>query len=222
MKYLFEMHAHTAETSPCSNIKASALVKEYKENGYSGVVITDHVGDWGFSNITGSWKKKIDYFVRGYEAAREAGDKLGITVLFGAEIAISHPYQDYLVYGIDSDFLYKHINIHKYSVQKLYELIQEENALLIVAHPFRGKYTDHNPAYLNGAEVFNSNPRNESNNTEALKWANENNLIKTAGSDYHEYIDIASGVLLNECPNDICDFVKILKSREYELHCKLP
>lgn len=217
MKFLFETHAHTAESSPCSLVKAVDLVKEYKDNGYSGVIITDHVGDWGFSGVNGTWNHKIDRVINAYSRAKEAGDKVGLKVLFGMEIALNQPYRDYLLYGADAEFLYKNKNINEISLNHLHELTQKENALLFAAHPFRNLRTMPDPKYLDGAEVLNSNPRHDSHNDMALEWAEKNNLIQTAGSDYHEHGDISSGVLLNKCPEDIKEFVEILKSGDYEL-----
>lgn len=39
----FEMHMHTSEVSPCSKRSAIEGIKDYKEVGYDGVVITDHL-----------------------------------------------------------------------------------------------------------------------------------------------------------------------------------
>ncbi len=49
-----ELHAHTSQTSPCSNISAGRLVKMYEEKGYGAVVITDHYSKWVMerNNIT--------------------------------------------------------------------------------------------------------------------------------------------------------------------------
>lgn len=133
------------------------------------------------------------------------------------EIALNNPYRDYLVYGLDTEFLYKNENINDINLSKLYSMVQKENALLIVAHPFRNLRKMPNHLHLDGAEVINSNPRHESHNEMALEWAEKYNLIQTAGSDYHEHGDICSGVYINKIPNDINEFVGIIKSGEYEL-----
>jgi predicted metal-dependent phosphoesterase TrpH len=217
MRYLFETHAHTAESSPCSNVAAGDLVKAYKDNGYSGIIITDHVGDWGFSEMRGTWKDKAGMVIRAYEKAKDAGEKEGLKILFGLEIALNHPYRDFLIYGVGYDFLYKNENIQDIALCELYKLVHAEDALLIAAHPFRGLREMPDPKHLDGAEVVNSNPRNTNHNEKALEWAEQHNMIRTAGSDFHEYEDILSGMWLNRCPEDIKGFVKILKSGEYEL-----
>ncbi len=41
-KYLTELHLHTKESSSCSQIPAKEMIQEYKKQGYSTIVITDH------------------------------------------------------------------------------------------------------------------------------------------------------------------------------------
>jgi predicted metal-dependent phosphoesterase TrpH len=217
MEYLFETHAHTAEASPCALVYAADVITEYKNSGYSGIVITDHVGYWGFSSTNGTEKQKVDNFIRAYENARNVGEKVGLKVFFGAEIALSPPYRDYLVYGVEPEFFYKNKEIYHLSLNELYETVHNENALIFAAHPFRGQSGPPNPDLLDGAEVFNGNPRHESRNDKALKWAEKNDLIKLAGSDFHEHGDVSAGIAFKTLPNDISEFVQMIKSGEYEL-----
>ena len=217
-KYLYETHTHTAEASPCALVYAKDAICEYKERGYDGVIITDHVGSWGFSSIIGTWSQKVDNFIRAYENAKEEGDKQGVNVLFGAEIALSPPYRDYLVYGLKPDFFYKHENLHYLHLYELSELVHSEGAMIFAAHPFRGNSGPPEAEFLDGAEAFNGNPRHESRNHKAKKWAEKNGLIKISGSDYHEYGDMCSGILLNRNPKDMSELIEIIKSGEYELN----
>lgn len=217
MTYLFETHAHTAEISPCSNVAAKDLIAEYKDHGYAGVIITDHVGDWGFSGIRGTWKDKISALMAAFQKAKDAGDKAGVKVLFGMEIALNHPYQDYLVYGPGPDFLYDNPDIQELSLKELSTKVREYGGVIFAAHPFRGAGIKEDPVYLNGAEVFNGNPRNNSHNSKAERWAKENNLFELAGSDFHEHGDISAGVELSRMPADIKEFVEIIKDGSYKL-----
>ena len=72
---LFEMHAHTDETSNCAKIPAKEMVEIYKKLGYDGIVVTDHLSThtyfkYDYNNL--SWDEKIDIFLRVYNAAKEA------------------------------------------------------------------------------------------------------------------------------------------------------
>jgi len=217
MKYLFETHSHTAEISPCSMVYAKDLVKMYKDEGYQGIIITDHVGDWGFSNILGSWDEKITQLVKAYDIAKAEGARLDISVLFGAEIALNNPYRDYLVYGFSASLLNKHPNIHHIDVDRLHEITRRENALLVAAHPFRGNQPMPDDIHLDGIEVFNGNPRQESNNDMAYQYAKKHKKLMMSGSDFHQVGDISGGVYLPSCPETIHDFVEMIQSGKYKL-----
>ena len=41
--YLFDPHTHTAETSKCGHLPAAEVVDRYVRNGFSGLVVTDHL-----------------------------------------------------------------------------------------------------------------------------------------------------------------------------------
>ena len=109
-KYLYEMHFHTKDTSNCANVKASVAVEEYIKAGYDGIVVTDHLSPSTYMKYGREllpWKKKIDFFLRGYKAAKKAANGR-IPVLLGMELRYrtSEGDNDYLVYGITEDFLY--------------------------------------------------------------------------------------------------------------------
>ena len=52
------------------------------------------------------------------------------------------------------------------------------------------------PKFLDGIEVYNGNPRHESNNPRARAWAEEHHLLFSSGSDYHETEDVARGGMI--------------------------
>lgn len=61
------------------------------------------------------------------EKALEAGTKLGLNILFSIELTLVSTHSDYLVYGIDQSFLYKHEELYHYSLEELYQKICKEN-----------------------------------------------------------------------------------------------
>ena len=106
------MHFHTKNTSNCANVKAEVAVEEYIKAGYDGIVVTDHLSPSTFMKYGRellSWKKKVDFFLRGYKAAKETANGR-IQVLLGMELRFnkSEGENDYLVYGITEEFLYSH------------------------------------------------------------------------------------------------------------------
>ena len=111
MKYKYELHCHTAETSECAAALAKDTVEFYKSIGYSGLVITDHYSFLTFG--TDSVCKRqidVDKYLKGYHCALEAATD-DFTVLPGMEIRYFATTNDYLVYGIDEDFLRKNGNM---------------------------------------------------------------------------------------------------------------
>lgn len=121
--YLTELHLHTKESSSCSNIPAKEMIEAYKEKGYSTIVITDHCSKGKMERLGNiSWKQKMDYVFTGFDIAKEYGESLGLNILLGVEITLHQTDSDYLVYGIDQDFLYNNEKIYEYSLPKLYNL----------------------------------------------------------------------------------------------------
>ena len=125
MKYKYELHCHTAETSECAAALAKDTVEFYKSIGYSGLVITDHYSFLTFGTDS-AFKRQIDVdkYLKGYHCALEAaGDDF--TVLLGMEIRYFATTNDYLVYGIDEDFLRKNGNILFKGPRRFYKLVKE-------------------------------------------------------------------------------------------------
>jgi len=220
MKYKYETHAHTSEISPCAFTNASNVVKEYYNEGYDGIILTDHVGGWSFDVMSGNWIDKVNNLKEVFFIAKNTGEKLGINVLFGIELALGYPYRDYLVYGVDFEFLHKHENLYNMNNQDFYNIANENNFLLIAAHPYRYSESTLDERYLHGVEVFNGNIRHNNNNKNALKWAQQHSMLQLSGSDYHEVGDITSGIYLPSNPKTITEFVDILKRNEHKTFCK--
>jgi hypothetical protein len=167
-------------------MSARDLVTKYKALGYGGFVTADHMKAedlrW-FAPLP--WRKKAERWLRGYRSAKAAaGDSF--TVLLGMEIRFLDSKNDYLLFGIDEDFVLDNPNLHRYPNLKFFRPLAEKYDVLIVqAHPFRVGMTISDRKLLDGAEVLNGGPDHENNNEAAQHWAQLHGLIPTAGSDYH-------------------------------------
>ena len=106
-EFLFDPHTHTAETSKCGHLPAAEVVDRYVRNGFSGLVVTDHLHPEYLSRIDKDhdWNKVMDHYLSGYHASRKRGDEVGFQVILGAELRFPENDNDYLVYGIDEDWL---------------------------------------------------------------------------------------------------------------------
>jgi predicted metal-dependent phosphoesterase TrpH len=211
--YKFDTHVHTSETSPCGRVDAKTLVRLYKKAGYSGVVITDHYYS-GFFEALGekNWEEKIDLYLRGFNTAAEEGRKEGLKVILGLELRFEENFNDYLVYGIDKEFLLKYRELYKLNLIEFREFIKGKDIVIYQAHPYRTGLRTADPSLIDGVEVYNGNKRHNSSNDKALLYAQGNNLKMLSGSDFHQLEDFArGGIILSENPCDSHEFAKLLK-----------
>ena len=218
MRYKYELHCHTKETSLCGQVPAAEIVKMYKEAGYSGIVITDHYSPMTFKPSR-VWRPQtdMDFYLSGYKEALKYADE-NFTVLLGMEIRYYATANDYLVYGVTEDFLRNSGNLMKVYPKKFYKLAKANGMLVVQAHPFRKLMIRTNPAYLDGAEIHNGKADIESN-LNAAKWAEENSMaIRVSGSDFHRPKNLGVGGIITSEPiktND--DLLRILRSGEFEM-----
>lgn len=216
------MHFHTKNTSNCANVSAEKAVEEYIKAGYDGIVVTDHLSTSTYMKYGRellSWRKKVDFFLRGYKAAKKAAEGR-INVLLGMELRFrtSEGDNDYLVYGLTEEFLHEHPELLNLNIKKFYKLAQENGFLVFQAHPFRVGMKVTNPNFIDGVEIFNGNPRHNSSNDIAEMWAKKYDLLVTSGSDYHEIEDLGSGgIWFDKEIKDNKTLVEELKKRNYEI-----
>lgn len=217
--YLTELHLHTKESSSCSNIPAKEMIEAYKEKGYSTIVITDHCSKGKMERLENiSWKQKMDYVFTGFDIAKEYGENLGLNILLGVEITLHQTDSDYLVYGIDKDFLYNNEKIYEYSLPELYSLCHQNEYILVQAHPFRDHIELAPLDYVDGIEIFNGCHDEVSRNEKAEKYGMSTNKILTSGSDFHNLEDLArGGIVTTEEIKDIKQLVKVLKNKEFKV-----
>jgi len=185
---LVETHAHTAEISPCSHLPARRLARLAAENGYGALVVTDH-------NLSGRTRTagQCAAFARGYELARRAGEKLGLTVLPGMELRFeTHGCNDFLVF-LPDPALYALRGLPAMDPRAFKRLADERGMLVYQAHPFRPGLSAEPPEALHGVEVYNGNPRHESRNALARAYAREHGLAMLSGSDVHQEGDAGRG-----------------------------
>lgn len=192
--YLIDTHVHTSEVSSCGKVPAARMVQYYKDAGYQGIIITDHYYDRYFELLGDQpWEAKVQKYLSGYKAAFEEGKRIGLNVMLAIELRFHDSVEDYLVYGIDEDFLIENPELYKHTLESFKKLIENRDILIFQAHPFRPGMTPAAPELLHGVEVFNGNPRHDSHNDLAYKFAVENGLLMIAGSDAHQPQDVGMG-----------------------------
>lgn len=218
MGYRYETHLHTKEVSACGYTHAKDYIKFYMDRGYDGIIFTDHFfnGNCGVAKNL-PWEERVDAFCRGYELAREEGDRVGFSVFFGWEFNFDG--DEYLTYGLDKAWLKAHPEIMTDTREAYYKKVHEAGGLIVQAHPYRERgYLDAirlNPYYVDAAEYINIG--NEPYMDElALDYAEAYGLPVTGGTDMHniEWGQTPSGVETEERLTGIEDYVRIVRSGE--------
>lgn len=227
--YLYETHMHTCESSACAHNTGKEMAQAAKDRGYTGIIITDH--NWYGNNCIDSslpWKEWIGQFCKGYEHAKEEGDRIGLDVFFGYESGYRGP--EFLVYGVDKAWLIAHPEIKDASAREQYCLIHEAGGMVIQAHPFRvadymeqfGQF----PEDVDGVEGINgahSSPLSFCHNhlefdIQAIAYAAENHLPLTAGSDIHMKELLGCGMAFKRRLKSVQDFQQaVLGGEDYLL-----
>ena len=219
MQYKTELHAHSSEVSPCAVSTATQVVDRYVKEGYTTLVLTNHYCDYVIDNAGETWEEKIEHYLSAYRLMKKYADGR-INILLGCELRFTENYNDYLIFGLDEDFLINHPDLHKMTLKSFSELAHENGMLVVQAHPFRNRMTVMNPKFLDGVEVYNAHVGHDSRNDLALMHAKKYGLIPTAGTDLHHHENEVAGILSDAPIETMEQLVALLRSRAYTLICQ--
>lgn len=216
--YRYETHLHTAESSACATASGEKQAMFYKSRGYQGIFVTDHFlnGSTTVPRDLG-WNERIERFCKGYENARECGEKIGLDVFLGWE----YPYYgtDLLTYGLDKEWLLKHPLLLEMDVTSYCEFIRAEGGLVVHAHPFRE--ADYIPMIrllprlYDGCEITNAHNTDFQNEMAAF-YAEKYGLRPLAGSDNHRCDQKRlCGIETSERITDSAHFIRLIREGKY-------
>ena len=218
MAYLYETHLHTREGSSCGVSRGREYVQRYLDLGYTGIIVTDHFFRGNCrADRNLPWNKWVQESCRGYENAREEGERRGLDVFYGWEESFGG--DDYLVYGLDKGWLLEHPEAACWTRQEQFEEVRRCGGCVVHAHPFRYARNIKRPPLaigcVDGIEAANSGNEQIS---DALAWAHAKKLkvSATAGSDIHYAGDIRPqtvfGVYLDRKMETIADYVSAVQN----------
>lgn len=218
MSYLYETHLHTTAASACAKSAGAEYIPYYKSLGYDGIIVTDHFFNGNCcipKNLP--WEERVNLFCKGYEEAKEAGDRQGLKVFFAWECRFDG--DEFLVYGLDKQWMLSHPDMMEWDHITHYNRIKADGGLVVQAHPFRERgYLSEvyvHPHQCDAFEVANAGNPYEQNRM-AYRYAKEHNIIMTAGSDIHKVgvTDNGSiyGMAFDEPLVSISDYVKRIKN----------
>lgn len=215
-KYRTELHAHSTPGSSCSNIPPEELVRVYSELGYDSVVLTNHF--YPGMRFYGDKEKAVYTYLLDYKTACEYGKKYGINVILGCEIRFSDNCNDYLIFGINEEFLLEAYDYLDGDLETFSKWFRGDGHLLLQAHPFRKGMTLADPNLLDGVETFNMHPGHNSAVGFACKYAKEHDFIVSAGTDYHHVgHEGLAGILTKNIITNSFELEEVLRSRDYLL-----
>jgi histidinol phosphatase-like PHP family hydrolase len=214
--YMYETHMHTHPVSACAVNSPEEMVRYYKSKGYAGVIITDHFfnGNNGCPK-NAPWEEKVKSFMNAYERAKNEGDKCDLDVFFGLEY--SYNGTDFLVYGLDEDFLLKNPGFDSLDMNGFSAAVRGAGAYLAQAHPYRAawwieKPEPAHPSLIDGIEVHNASMDNKTNKR-ALQFAEKHGLAKQSGTDAHSTSSKRpSGIALQKRAENIFDIINAIKN----------
>ncbi|MDR1318036.1 MAG: PHP domain-containing protein [Treponema sp.] len=222
MSYLYETHLHTAQSSACAVSGGAEYIRAYKERGYAGIIVTDHFFN-GNSCLPRNlpWKEWVNRFCRGYEEARREGERLGLDVFFGWEETFEGC-DDYLVYGLDKDWLLKHPESRRWTREEQYRAVRDSGGCVVQAHPFRQHFYIQriilSTGCVDAVEAANAGNHEQSYDALAMRYAQKLGLPATAGSDIHNaeqaFYGELFGVYLDKKLNSIADYVAAIRNRK--------
>ena len=202
--YIYETHLHTCQGSACGVSEGKVYPRFYQDLGYDGIFVTDHFFQGNCAAPrTGMWQDRVDAYMRGYYDALEAGEKIGFKVFFGIEQNFEG--DEYLLYGLDRDFLLMHPDIESWPRTRLFHEVHAWGGCVVQAHPFRDRgYIRHLHLQMTGVDGVEAvNTANHPwEDACGLKYAGHLGLPATCGSDVHNVSTMTSerlgGVCLRE------------------------
>jgi len=216
--YLYETHLHTCLGSACGVSRGYEYIQAYKDLGFSGIIVTDHFynGNCAVSRSL-PWKRWVEAFVRGYEEARNEGEKRGLDVFFGWEETFDG--DDYLVYGLDKEWLLAHPECRSWSRKEQFEEVSAAGGCVVQAHPFRQHYyislITLCPKLVHAVEAANAGNNDDSYDALAFAYAKSAGLPVTAGSDIHRACDLKRsapfGVYIDKKITSIAGYVDAVR-----------
>jgi predicted metal-dependent phosphoesterase TrpH len=222
VKFLYETHLHTCTASACGVSMGKDYIRAYKDLGYTGIIVTDHFfrGNTAIDRNL-PWKKWVDRYCRGFEETREAGARGGLDVFFGWEETYDGC-DDYLIYGLDKEWLLDHDEARQWSRREQYLRVRQYGGCVVQAHPFRQHHyiqqINLSARLVDGVEAANAGNLEQSYDALAMRYAERLGLAPVAGSDTHEVSQLETrgsfGVYLDKKMKSIADYVAAVKEKK--------
>lgn len=214
--YTTELHAHSSPASPCGDFSPSEVVEFYKAAGVTSLALTNHLHPYW---LDGDPKERAETYLSDYRKACEAaGDD--INIILGVELRFTENNNDYLVYGVCEEDIEYFISLIPHGIENFYKEAKNDRNVILQAHPFRKNMELAPVNAIDGIESLNMHPNHNSRQSLATRYAKENGLLVSGGSDFHHKDQHAICLMRteNEMKNSY-DVAAALKSRKALFDC---
>lgn len=221
--YKYEMHLHSSACSACAFSDSIEYIGAALENGYSGMVFTNHFyhGNTEVSRLL-PWREFVSVFRDDYLRAKEYGDRMGVDVLFGIE-EVYEVGKEILIYGISPEDLMECPEFRDMNVYEMSDFVRERGGYVVCAHPFRVRdyipdpYKVPDPAFMDAVEIYNYHNEEEMD-LMAEAFALENHLPGIGGGDIHHIRKFGfSGLAFDRRIHNNKELVDALKNESYKI-----
>ncbi len=211
-----ELHAHSFPASSCGDFSPSEVVEIYKQAGVTSLVLTNHLK---YDPLDPTPEEYANEYLADYHKAKEAAGN-SLNLILGVEIRFTENNNDYLVYGIDEIDIERLYSLTPHGIENFYCKFKNEHNLIIQAHPLR-KHMEHAPLNsIDGIESMNMHPNHHARPSISFKYAKENGLLVSGGSDFHHQNHQALCLMRtkNELKNSY-DVAQAIKSKDVLFDC---
>lgn len=216
-----DLHVHSG-FSTCASTNYTEAVDSFAEQSMD-FVLCNHYNALYTTPYGGAYKEsELPYkFVEEFYKAKEYGEKKGVKVFFGIEVAIvmpDCPYAEFLIYGATPQFLLDHPKMYELSQDELYKLCSDNRLMLVQAHPFRKEqgHFPHDMTKVDGVEI-NCHYRFLKEEQKVRALAKEHDLIITCGSDFHKVGQQGTGGIICKDVMDENELKDVLLKGEFEI-----
>jgi predicted metal-dependent phosphoesterase TrpH len=202
-----DMHTHSLPVSLCAHHLPEELPQMFLAKGIDAIVLTNHCYPHHTDKLSPDLKEQAMIYIETYHRCKEAGEEIGLKVFFGVEIKLINEVgrPEFLLYGIsEEDFTYTY-PLYNCTQKELFDFCNQKNIVMVQSHPYRREqgYAPADMRYVHGIEVYNAHPSFDARFEDTLALAEQNNKLKTSGSDFH--IEVQAGLAGMLLPDDIKD-----------------
>ena len=212
--YKTELHAHTNPGSNCGKLPADFDARLYAKLGCHTLTITNHMDPDKYKRFPNP-RDLAEFYLSDYYKAKEAAKGTDLEIALGVEIRFLDTINDYLVYGISPEDIEEIATYLPRGIEEFYKGFKNDKNVIIHAHPFRNSMEPTPLGFVDGIESLNLHPSPNSRVGIATRFARENDLLVTVGSDFHDPDRMAMGLMRTKSHlRDSFDVAEALKSRD--------